>query len=90
MAASGTYTITFGTLSTTRQLNCGEVPYFASLVRSSDKVTTFRPVLPAGVQVFFRMRVTVPDQPGRQTVLWTLDGPQETPGLDGVVDVTPQ
>jgi len=83
------YTITFGTLAVTRRLNCAEVPYFASLVRSGDRVTSFRPVLPAGVQVVFRMRVTVPDVPGRQTVLWTLDGPQEMPGFDGTVDVTP-
>ena len=65
------------------------MPYFASLVRSTGKVTGFRPVLPAGTQVVFRMRVTVPDQPGRQKVLWTLDGPQEMPGFYGVVDVTP-
>ena len=33
------YTITFGALTTTRQLNCAQVPYLASLVRSSGKVT---------------------------------------------------
>ena len=81
------YTITFGTISTTRQLNCAQVPYFASLVRSTGKVTGFRPVLPAGTRVLFRMRVTVPDEPGRQQVLWALDGPHEMPGFSGVVDV---
>ncbi len=81
------YTITFGTLRTTRQLNCAEVPYFASLVRSTGAVTGFRPVLPAGTQVLFQMRVTVPDQPGRQEVLWALDGPHAMPGFSGVVDV---
>jgi len=84
------YTITFGTLTTTRQLNCAEVPYYASLVRSTGKVTGFRPVLPAGTQVLFRMRVTVPDEPGRQQVLWALDGPRAMPGFSGVVDVTPR
>ena len=72
---------------TTRQLNCAQVPYFASLVRSTGKVTGFRPVLPAGTQVLFRMRVTVPDQPGRQQVRWALDGPHAMPGFSGVVDV---
>lgn len=81
------YTITFGTVSTTRQLNCAEVPYFASLVRSTGKVTGFRPVLPAGTQVLFWMRVPVPDLPGRQQVLWALDGPHAMPGFAGVVDV---
>jgi RNA polymerase sigma-70 factor (ECF subfamily) len=81
------YTITFGTVSTTRQLNCAQVPYFASLVRPTGQVTGFRPVLPAGTQVLFRMRVTVPDQPGRQQVLWALDGPHAMPGFSGVVDV---
>jgi DNA-directed RNA polymerase specialized sigma24 family protein len=84
------YTITVGTVSTTRQLNCAEVPYFASLVRPSGKVTGFRPVLPAGTQVLFRMHVTVPDQPGRQQVQWALDGPHAMPGVSGVVDVTPR
>jgi hypothetical protein len=84
------YTITFGTLSTTRQLNCAEVPYFASLVHAGDKVSEFRPVLPAGTQVVFRMHVTVPDQPGRQKVAWTLDGPRQMPGFSGIVEVAPR
>ncbi len=81
------YTVTFGTSRTTRQLNCAQVPFFASLVRSTGKVTGFRPVLPAGTQVLFQMRVTVPDQPGRQQVRWALDGPHAMPGFSGVVDV---
>lgn len=84
------YTITFGTLTTTRQLNCAQVPYLASLVRSNGKVTQFQPVLPADTQVFFRMRVTVPDEPGTQQVQWALDGPDEMPGFSGTVDVTPR
>jgi RNA polymerase sigma-70 factor, ECF subfamily len=84
------YTITFGTRTTTRQLNCAQVPYFASLVRSNGKVTAFRPVLPPGTQVPFRMRVTVPDQPGPQRVLWALAGPHAMPGFSGVVEVTPR
>ena len=32
--------------------------------------------------------MTVPDEPGRQKVLWTLDGPQEMPGFYGLVDVS--
>lgn len=82
------YTITFGADTTTRRLNCAQVPYYASLVRSKDQVTTFRPVLPAGTAVVFRMRVTVPDEPGRQKVRWSLEGPHEMPGFDGIVDVT--
>jgi RNA polymerase sigma-70 factor (ECF subfamily) len=81
------YTITVGGVSTTRRLNCAQVPYYASLVRSSGRVTSFRPVLPAGTQVSFRMRVTVPDRPGRQQVSWALDGPTPMPGFSGLVDV---
>jgi hypothetical protein len=84
------YTIAFGALTTTRRLNCEQVPYFASLVRSTGKVSSFRPVLPAGTQVFFRMHVTVPNQPGRQLVLWTLAGTPNTPGFSGTVEVTPR
>ncbi len=84
------YTITFGAISTTRQLNCAQVPYLASLVRSDGKMTQFEPVLPAGTQVFFRMRVTVPDQAGTQQVQWALDGPDEMPGFSGTVAVTPR
>lgn len=82
------YTVTIGTLTTTRQLNCAQVPFYASLVRSSGHVTSFRPVLPAGTQVLFRMHVTVPDQPGRQQVRWSLVGPRPRPGFSGFVDVT--
>ena len=53
-------------------------------------MTQFRPVLPAGTQVFFRMRVTVPDVLGTQRVLWSLDGPQAMPGFSGIVNVTPR
>lgn len=84
------YTITVGTLATTRGLNCAEVPYFASLVRSSGQVTGFRPVLPAGTPVAFRMRARVPDETGPQKVVWELDGPHPMPGFDGVVEVTPR
>jgi RNA polymerase sigma-70 factor (ECF subfamily) len=83
------YTIAWGTQTTTRGLNCAQVPYFASLVRSNGKVTGFRPVLPPGTHVLFQMRVTVPDEPGPQQVTWTLDGPQELVGFSGIVDVTP-
>ena len=83
------YTIAFGTHSVTRQLNCARVPYFASFVHPDGRVTAFRPVLPAGTAVVFRMQVTVPDEPGEQTVLWTLDGPQTTPGFNGTVTVRP-
>ena len=84
------YTIAFGTHTTTRRLNCAQVPYFASLVRSTGQVSSFRPVLPAGTEVSFRMHVKVPDESGPQTVLWTLEGPQQTPGFSGIVDVTPR
>jgi hypothetical protein len=63
----------------TWQLNCAEVPY-----RTSDG----RPVLPAFKDVRFEMKLTVPDEPGRQKVLWTLDGPQQMPGFYGIVTVT--
>ncbi len=53
-------------------------------------MTSFRPVLPAGTQVLFRMHVTVPDEPGRQQVRWALVGPHEMPGFSGVVEVTPR
>jgi DNA-directed RNA polymerase specialized sigma24 family protein len=82
------YTIAFGSHTVTRRLNCGQVPYLASLVRSDGGVTTFRPVLPAGTSVFFRMAVVVPDDLGRQEVSWTLEGPTRTPQFTGVVDVT--
>jgi RNA polymerase sigma-70 factor (ECF subfamily) len=81
------YTISFGTHTTTRRLNCERVPYFASLVHPDGRVTAFRPVLPAGTTVLFRMQVTVPDEPGEQRVLWTLDGPLRAPGFQGTVTV---
>lgn len=83
------YTISFGTQTITRRLNCAQVPYFASIVRPNGQITAFRPVIPAGTVVFFRMQVTVPDEPGQQEVRWTLDGLQQTPGFSGTVDVTP-
>jgi RNA polymerase sigma-70 factor (ECF subfamily) len=81
------YTIAFGTHTTTHRLNCEQVPYFASLVHPDGTVTAFRPVLPAGTAVLFRMQVTVPRELGEQKVLWTLDGPRTAPGFDGVVTV---
>ena len=53
-------------------------------------VPTNQVLSPAGTQVLFRMRVTVPDQPGRQQVRWALDGPHEMPGFTGLVEVTPR
>jgi hypothetical protein len=82
------YTIVFGTHTVTRRLNCGQVPYLASIVRPDGSITTFRPVLPAGTVTYFRMEVIVPDEPGSQRVIWTLDGPTSIPGFDGIVDVT--
>jgi hypothetical protein len=63
----------------TRGLNCAQVPY---------QDGKGRPVLPAFKNVRFEMKVTVPDEIGRQKVLWTLDGPQQMPGFYGIVDVT--
>lgn len=83
-----TYTITFGRHASTRRLSCAHVPYLASLVHPDGQVTDFRPVLPAGTQVVFRMRVAVPDEPGRQHVRWTLNASRPRPRLSGVVDVT--
>ena len=83
------YTIAFGTHTVTRQLNCSRVPYFASFVHPDGRVTAFRPVLPAGTVVVFRMQVRVPDDPGEQKVLWALDGPQTAPGFNGTVTVRP-
>ena len=82
------YTITFGTHTVTRQLNCEQVPFFASVVRADGTITAFRPVIPGGNVVFFQMRVTVPDEPGQQAVQWTLDGPEQPPGFSGTVEVT--
>ena len=82
------YTITFGEHTVRRRLNCQQVPYFANIAGPQDKVSAFRPVLPAGVAVFFRMAVVVPDEVGRQEVSWALDGPTQKPAFSGVVEVT--
>ena len=82
------FTVTIGTHSFTGRLNCKQDPYYASSVRSNGEVTNFRPVLPAGVTVFFRMAVLVPDDPGRQRVLWALNGPLKKPAFDGTVQVS--
>ena len=47
------------------------------------------PYLPAFRSVPFRIQVTVPDEPGRQKVLFTIDGPKQMPGFYGIVDVIP-
>jgi hypothetical protein len=73
------YSIAFGAHSSrSYQLNCSKVPY-------RDGVG--RPYLPANKNVNFTMQVTVPNEPGRQKVLWTLDGPQSSPGFYGIVNV---
>ena len=73
------YNIAFGRGSwNTWQLNCSAVPY------RDDRG---RPYLPAFTNVRFEMHVTVPDEPGQQKVLWTLNGPQRLPGFYGLVDV---
>jgi len=73
------YNVAFGPDSWhTHQLNCSAVPY-----RDAEG----RPYLPASTSVRFQMRVTVPDEPGEQKVLWTLDGPQQMPGFYGLVTV---
>lgn len=82
------YTIAFGSHSTTRRLNCAQVRFFASIVRPNGKITAFRPVIPAGNVVFFRMQVPVPAELGRQAVQWSLEGPARPPGFSGVVEVT--
>lgn len=82
------YTITVDAHEVTRQLNCSQVPYYASLVRPGGRVTAFRPVLPAGTSVSFRMAVTVPEAPGVHQVQWTLDGPRPMPGFSGTVRVS--
>jgi hypothetical protein len=75
------YNIAFGRHSwRTWQLNCSAVPY---------RDAQGRPYLPAFTNVRFEMRVTVPDEPGTQKVLWTLDGPQQMPGFYGLVKVLP-
>jgi hypothetical protein len=64
----------------TWQLNCAQVPY---------RDGAGRPFLPAFTNVRFEMKVRVPDEPGRQKVLWTLEGPQSMPGFYGIVRVVP-
>ena len=82
------YTVTFGTRTSTRPLGCAQVPYLASLVRPNGQVTDFQPVLPAGTDVVFRVCVAVPAALGRQHVRWTLNGTRPRPRLSGVVTVT--
>jgi hypothetical protein len=82
------YSISFGTKGITRQLNCGQVPYYASVPRPDGTMSDFRPTLPAQTPVTFQMRVHVPDDLGAQKVLWTLDGPMSEPGFYGIVHVT--
>ena len=73
------YNIAFGRDSwKTWQLYCAAVPY---------RDGRGRPYLPAFTDVRFETRVTVPDEPGTQKVLWTQDGPQQMPGFYGLVDV---
>ncbi len=71
--------VAFGTKEfQTTQLNCAQVPYV-------DKEG--HPYLPAFTSVPFRIQVPVPDEPGRQKVLFTIDGPQQMPGFYGLVRV---
>ena len=73
------YNIAFGRhVWRTWRLNCAAVPF---------RDARGKPYLPALTNVRFEMRVTVPDEPGRQKVLWTLNGPQQMPGFYGLVDV---
>jgi hypothetical protein len=73
------FNIAFGSHSWhTWQLNCAQVPY---------RDAAGRPYLPAFRNVRFQMKVKVPDEPGRQKVLWTLNGPQSMPGFYGIVRV---
>jgi hypothetical protein len=62
----------------TWQLNCAAVPYV-------DAAGT--PYLPAFKTVPFRIEVTVPEEPGRQKVLFTIDGPHQMPGFYGLIDI---
>jgi hypothetical protein len=46
-------------------------------------------MLPAHTNVRFAMQVQVPDGArGRQKLLWTLDGPEQTPGFYDIVRVS--
>jgi hypothetical protein len=71
-------TVSVGEASHTWQLNCAQVP-------SVDDQG--RPYLPADRLVPFQMQVRVPDLPGRQKVLWVIDGPQATPGTYGIIHI---
>jgi hypothetical protein len=62
----------------TWQLNCAAVPYIDS---------AGHPYLPAFTKVPFRIEATVPEERGRQKVLFTIDGPQQMPGFFGLIDV---
>lgn len=72
------YTTSVGQVSHTWQLNCSRVPFV------DDRG---RPYLPADRLVAFRMRVQVPDLPGRQKVLWVIDGPRAMPGTYGMIHI---
>jgi hypothetical protein len=79
------YTVVFGPADMhTWRLNCAQVPY----QESSRATGRWHPVLPAGRRVRFEMRVKVPDELGRQKVLWTLAGPTTMPGFYGIVHVS--
>jgi hypothetical protein len=85
------YSIAFGRKGfETGQLNCAQVPYYASVQGPHGHLSAFRPTLPANTPVRFRMRMKVPDERGRQKVLWTLTGPTEMPGFYGIVTVVPR
>lgn len=84
------YSIAFGRKAyVTRQLNCAQVPFTASHLLHNGQMSDFWPTLPANTPVSFRMRMKVPEERGKQKVLWTLDGPQQSPGFYGIVRVTP-
>jgi hypothetical protein len=71
------------------QLNCAQVPYRSGPSGRHVSAKKLKPYLPAGRSVKFEMRMRVPDEHGRQKVLWTLDGPESSPGFYGIVRVTP-
>jgi hypothetical protein len=81
------YTITFGTHTTRRQLSCDGVPYVVSVVHPDGTVSAFRPALPAGTAVAFRMHVRVPEGSGRRHVTWALLGARPAI-VSGTVTVT--
>ncbi len=72
--------VAFGTKEfQTTQLNCAQVPYV------DDEG---HPYLPAFTSVPFEIHVPVPDEPGPQKVLFTIDGPKQLPGFYGIVNVS--